>query len=83
MKRDGHLSHDNECVDPACLGGILALLVTGIPFSVSAAVGFISIFGIAVMDGILLSTYIRQLWDRDIRSSNPSSWVPTDGFARP
>jgi AcrB/AcrD/AcrF family protein len=51
-------------VPVACLGGILALLVTGIPFSVSAAVGFISIFGIAAMDGILLTTYIRQLWDQ-------------------
>jgi cobalt-zinc-cadmium resistance protein CzcA len=51
-------------VPVACLGGILAVLVAGIPFSVSAAVGFISIFGIAVMDGILLSTYIRQLWDQ-------------------
>ncbi len=47
----------------ACLGGILGLIVTHTPFSVSAAVGFISIFGIAVMDGILLSFYIRQLWD--------------------
>jgi heavy metal efflux system protein len=46
----------------ACMGGILALYFTGTPFSVSAAVGFISIFGIAVMDGILLSFYIRQLW---------------------
>jgi cobalt-zinc-cadmium resistance protein CzcA len=46
----------------ACLGGLLALIVTGTPFSVSAAVGFISIFGIAVMDGIVLSFYIRQLW---------------------
>jgi cobalt-zinc-cadmium resistance protein CzcA len=47
----------------ACLGGIVALYLTGVPFSVSAAVGFISIFGIAVMDGILLSFYIRQLWE--------------------
>ena len=47
----------------ACLGGILALIFTGTPFSVSAAVGFISIFGIAVMDGIVLSFYIRQLWE--------------------
>jgi len=47
----------------ACLGGILALVVTRIPFSISAAVGFISIFGIAVMDGIVLSFYIRQLWE--------------------
>ncbi|HSR58803.1 MAG TPA: CusA/CzcA family heavy metal efflux RND transporter [Candidatus Binataceae bacterium] len=47
----------------ACLGGILGLILTHTPFSVSAAVGFISIFGIAVMDGILLSFYIRQLWE--------------------
>ncbi|HUA33720.1 MAG TPA: CusA/CzcA family heavy metal efflux RND transporter [Candidatus Binataceae bacterium] len=47
----------------ACLGGILGLIITGTPFSVSAAVGFISIFGIAVMDGVLLSFYIRQLWE--------------------
>ena len=46
----------------ACLGGILGLYLTGTPFSVSAAVGFISIFGVAVMDGILLSFYIRRLW---------------------
>ncbi len=48
----------------ACLGGILALIITHTPFSVSAGVGFISIFGIAVMDGILLSFYIRQLWEQ-------------------
>jgi heavy metal efflux system protein len=47
----------------ACLGGILGLIITGTPFSVSAAVGFISIFGIATMDGILLSFYIRKMWD--------------------
>ncbi|MFZ0887665.1 MAG: CusA/CzcA family heavy metal efflux RND transporter [Candidatus Binataceae bacterium] len=47
----------------ACLGGVLALLVTGTPFSVSAAVGFISIFAIAIMDGILLNFYIHQLWN--------------------
>jgi cobalt-zinc-cadmium resistance protein CzcA len=47
----------------ACLGGVLALVLTHTPFSVSAAVGFISIFGIATMDGILLSFYIRKLWE--------------------
>jgi heavy metal efflux system protein len=49
-------------VPVACLGGVLALMVTGTPFSVSAAVGFISIFAIAIMDGILLNFYIHQLW---------------------
>jgi heavy metal efflux system protein len=47
----------------ACLGGVLGLVVTGTPFSVSAAVGFISIFAIAIMDGIILNFYIRQLWE--------------------
>jgi cobalt-zinc-cadmium resistance protein CzcA len=47
----------------ACLGGILALAITRVPFSISAAVGFISIFAIAIMDGILLNFYIRQLWE--------------------
>jgi cobalt-zinc-cadmium resistance protein CzcA len=46
----------------ACLGGVLALVITRTPFSVSAAVGFISIFAIAIMDGIILNFYIRQLW---------------------
>lgn len=48
----------------ACLGGVLALVVTHTPFSVSAAVGFISIFAIAIMDGILLNFYIHQLWEQ-------------------
>jgi cobalt-zinc-cadmium resistance protein CzcA len=47
----------------ACLGGVLALVLTHTPFSVSAAVGFISIFAIAIMDGIILNFYIRQLWE--------------------
>jgi cobalt-zinc-cadmium resistance protein CzcA len=50
-------------VPVACLGGVLALAITRTPFSVSAAVGFISIFAIAIMDGILLNFYIRQLWE--------------------
>ena len=45
----------------ACTGGILALLITGESLSVSAAMGFISIFGIAVQDALLLVTYFLQL----------------------
>jgi cobalt-zinc-cadmium resistance protein CzcA len=45
----------------AASGGILALYLTGLNFSISAAVGFISLFGVSVMDGILLLTYYRQL----------------------
>jgi cobalt-zinc-cadmium resistance protein CzcA len=47
----------------ASAGGILALLITGVHFSVSAAMGFISIFGIAVQDAILVVTYFQRLRD--------------------
>jgi cobalt-zinc-cadmium resistance protein CzcA len=43
----------------AVAGGILGLYIAGLNMSVSAAVGFISLFGVAAMDGILLVSYIR------------------------
>jgi heavy metal efflux system protein len=42
-------------------GGVLALFVTDLPFSVSAAIGFISLFGVSVMDGIIVITFFNQL----------------------
>ncbi|MCP4620196.1 MAG: efflux RND transporter permease subunit [Bradyrhizobium sp.] len=42
-------------------GGLIALYLAGLDFSISAAIGFISLFGVAVMDGILNITYIREL----------------------
>jgi cobalt-zinc-cadmium resistance protein CzcA len=45
----------------ACTGGVVALLVTHVNFSVSAAMGFISIFGIAIQDSILVVTYFQRL----------------------
>ena len=41
----------------ALVGGIFSLAVTGTPFSVSAAIGFIALFGIAAMDGIIVIAY--------------------------
>ncbi len=41
----------------AMVGGIFALFLTGTPFSVSAAIGFVALFGIAAMDGILVISY--------------------------
>jgi cobalt-zinc-cadmium resistance protein CzcA len=43
------------------VGGIWALHLTGTPFSVSAAVGFVSLFGIAIMEGLLLISYFNAL----------------------
>jgi heavy metal efflux system protein len=45
----------------AMIGGVFALLLTGTEFSVSAAIGFIALFGIAVMEGIILLSYFNQL----------------------
>ena len=45
----------------AATGGIVALLIRGMPFSISAGVGFIALFGIAVLNGIVLLTYIGEL----------------------
>jgi len=47
----------------AACGGIIALYIAGLNFSISAAVGMISLFGVSVMDGILLLSYINQLRD--------------------
>jgi cobalt-zinc-cadmium resistance protein CzcA len=45
----------------ACTGGVLALLIAHINFSVSAAMGFISIFGIAIQGAILVVSYFQRL----------------------
>jgi cobalt-zinc-cadmium resistance protein CzcA len=45
----------------ALLGGVFGLFLTGVPFSVSAAIGFIALFGISVMDGIIILSQFNQL----------------------
>ncbi|MDD5250935.1 MAG: CusA/CzcA family heavy metal efflux RND transporter [Rhodocyclaceae bacterium] len=47
----------------ALVGGIFALFLTGTPFSVSAAIGFVALFGIAAMDGIIVLAYFNQNLD--------------------
>jgi cobalt-zinc-cadmium resistance protein CzcA len=44
----------------AVAGGILGLTFAGLNFSISAAIGFISLFGVSAMDGILLISYVRR-----------------------
>jgi len=43
------------------VGGIIALWLRGMPFSISAAIGFIAMSGVAVLDDMILVSYIRQL----------------------
>ncbi len=45
----------------AAIGGVFALLLRGMPFSISAGVGFIALFGVAVLNGIVLISFFNQL----------------------
>lgn len=45
----------------AATGGVIALTLRGMPFSISAAVGFIALFGVAVLNGIVLMSQLRDL----------------------
>ncbi|MCL4788671.1 MAG: CusA/CzcA family heavy metal efflux RND transporter, partial [Verrucomicrobia bacterium] len=49
------------CVPLAVTGGIIALWLRGMPFTISAGVGFIALSGIAVLNGIMLISFINQL----------------------
>jgi cobalt-zinc-cadmium resistance protein CzcA len=48
-------------VPMAATGGIFALALRGLPFSISAAIGFIALFGVAVLNGVVLVSYINDL----------------------
>jgi cobalt-zinc-cadmium resistance protein CzcA len=45
----------------SAVGGLLALYVSGLDLSISAAIGFVSLFGVSVMNGILILTYFNHL----------------------
>lgn len=49
------------CVPFALVGGIVSLVLNGLPFSISAGVGFIALSGIAVLNGVVLVNYFNQL----------------------
>jgi cobalt-zinc-cadmium resistance protein CzcA len=53
----------------ALAGGVFTLALRGIPFSVSAAVGFIAVSGVAVLNGLVLMSSIRQKLERGVDST--------------
>ena len=67
----------------ACTGGVLALLVTRENFSVSAAMGFISIFGIAIQDAILVVTYFQRLRETEGHSIEQAAREAAEKRFRP
>ena len=54
----------------AVVGGIIALLLTGTNFSISAGIGFIALFGICILEGVLLTTAFKHNLER-LRGDNP------------
>ncbi len=49
------------CAPMALIGGVLALSIMGMPFSISAGVGFIALSGISILNGVVLVTYFNRL----------------------
>ena len=52
------------CIPMALVGGVLALMFNGLNFSISAAIGFIALSGIAVLNGVVLVSYFNNLKQR-------------------
>lgn len=57
----------------AATGGIIALALRGMPFSISAAVGFIALFGVAVLNGVVLMAYILDLQKQGLSRAEAAS----------
>lgn len=49
------------CVPLALVGGVIGLILNGLPFSISAGIGFIALSGIAVLNGVVLVNFFNQL----------------------
>ena len=54
----------------SAIGGVFALLIRDMPFSISAGVGFIALFGVAVLNGIVLIAYFNQLEKEGVTNVN-------------
>ncbi|GAA0564092.1 CusA/CzcA family heavy metal efflux RND transporter [Chitinophaga japonensis] len=67
----------------SAIGGIVALWLRGMPFSISAGVGFIALFGVAVLNGIVLIGYFNQLKQEGITDINQRVMEGTKVRLRP
>ena len=64
----------------ALVGGVVALLVTGTAFSISAAIGFIALLGIATMDGIIVLSAFNNAIDEGMERANALSLTCTNAL---
>nr|WP_308571877.1 CusA/CzcA family heavy metal efflux RND transporter [uncultured Prevotella sp.] len=70
-------------VPMATIGGILALTLRGMPFSISAGVGFIVLFGVAVLNGLVLVNRLNTLKEEGISSIARRIYIGTQERLRP
>ena len=61
-------------VPMAATGGIFALLARGMPFSISAGIGFIALFGVAVLNGVVLVSFIRKVQVEQALEAAEAAW---------
>ncbi|MEP6929636.1 MAG: CusA/CzcA family heavy metal efflux RND transporter, partial [Flavobacterium sp.] len=67
----------------SAIGGVVALWLRGMPFSISAGIGFIALFGIAVLNGIVLISYFNQLKSEGIKDALQRVLIGTKTRLRP
>lgn len=67
----------------SAIGGVFALALRGMPFSISAGIGFIALFGIAVLNGIVLISYFNQLKSEGISDAFQRIMIGTKTRLRP
>ena len=67
----------------AAIGGVLALGIRGMPFSISAGVGFIALFGVAVLNGIVLVASLNELATAGVRKVRERVLRATEERFRP
>ncbi len=67
----------------SAVGGVLFLYLRGMPFSISAGVGFIALFGIAVLNGIVLIEHFKELKEHGVKDINERIILGTTQRLRP
>ncbi len=72
-----------SAIPMSAVGGVLLLYLRGMPFSISAGVGFIALFGIAVLNGIVLIEHFKELKAQGIEDINKRIILGTRDRLRP
>ena len=67
----------------AAVGGVIFLWLRGLPFSISAGIGFIALFGIAVLNGIVLIEYFKELKNKGVNDMDTLIFKGTKDRMRP